>query len=31
MLRKKERDLIIEDSYGKFTFNDDEKALPTWF
>ena len=31
MLRKKTRDQMIEDSYNRFTFNENEAELPTWF
>merc|ERR1712166_1493422 len=31
MLRKKDRDTIIEDSYNRFAFNDDKDKLPSWF
>lgn len=31
MLRKKDRDTIIEDSYNRYAFNDDTAKLPSWF
>lgn len=31
MLRKKTRDRMIEDSYNRFTFNDEPAELPSWF
>jgi AdoMet-dependent rRNA methyltransferase SPB1 len=31
MLRKKTRDRMIEDSYNRYTFNDEASELPTWF
>jgi AdoMet-dependent rRNA methyltransferase SPB1 len=31
MLRKKDRDLMIEDSYNRLAFDDDKSKLPSWF
>ena len=31
MLRKKERERIIDDAYNRYTFDDDPKAVPRWF
>ena len=31
MLRKKTRDRMIEDSYNRYTFNDEASELPSWF
>jgi AdoMet-dependent rRNA methyltransferase SPB1 len=31
MLRKKFRETTIRDSYNRYAFDDDERALPNWF
>merc|ERR1719469_929808 len=31
MLRKKTRDRMVEDSYNRYTFNDEASELPQWF
>jgi len=31
MLRKKDREAMIDGSYNRYTFNDDKDKLPTWF
>lgn len=31
MLRKKEREQMINDSYNRYSFFDDETNLPDWF
>lgn len=31
MLRKKDRNEMIDGSYNRFTFNDEKSLLPTWF
>ncbi|CAI5950447.1 unnamed protein product [Closterium sp. NIES-65] len=31
MLRKRERDEVVDDAYNRYMFDDDAKALPKWF
>jgi AdoMet-dependent rRNA methyltransferase SPB1 len=31
MLRKKDREAMLDASYNRYTFNDDRDKLPTWF